>query len=137
MHFQRTLFSLLWFGVLAGCSARAGMGPTGTPNDPDGGGGQDAVTAPDVRDPSDASDNDLCMRFCARAASASCPEFNRDQCMSACTTILAAPRCRAQAEAAFRCGARATITCDDDGEPTSNDCKAEGAALTMCAQSSP
>lgn len=136
---MRRVMGLLWLMAAVGCSAKGGTGPVDTG---DGGGAQPDVAAADQPQgaggeagPPDAP-GDLCEAFCARADAASCPAFDRATCMSSCASLLAMPTCRAQAQAAYACGATATITCGDDGDATSTACDAQIAALTMCLGSS-
>jgi hypothetical protein len=75
---------------------------------------------------------DPCAAFCARAASAGCPAFDAAACAGSCQMVLGLARCRTQAEAAYSCGATATVTCDEDGDATSSDCAASLGALTAC-----
>lgn len=78
---------------------------------------------------------DVCNDACAAQARANCSAFQMGTCVSSCQAQLSGfPQCRAQIEAAGRCAAGATYTCNSSNRPTTMSCLSEGIMAFQCTQ---
>lgn len=86
-----------------------------------------------VSDSGTGGGGNLCNDLCAAQARPNCSAFQMGTCVSNCQAqYTAAPSCAALLDAAARCAAGATYTCNMSNRPTTMSCLAEGLMSLQC-----
>jgi hypothetical protein len=93
-------------------------------------GGSGTISPPPIPPPVVAAG---CAALCAKEATAMCPsQGSIGSCIDGCRLLLDNPSCAAQTEALFACEPTSTVSCDDSGKASLDDCEIQTLSATAC-----
>jgi hypothetical protein len=93
-------------------------------------GGSGSISPPPIPPPIVAAG---CAALCAKEATAMCPsQGSIGSCIQGCRLLLNNPSCTAQTAALFACEPTSTVSCDDSGKASLDDCEIQTLGATAC-----